>query len=51
MMTTTKDGLGIEEVPVGKVVQTQMVEDIPEGAGVVTEIPKSPQRLQPKKDK
>jgi len=41
MMTTTKDGLGIEEVLASEAVQTQMVEDVPEGVRVVKKIPKS----------
>ena len=50
-MMTTKDGLGIEEVIIGEDVQTPTVEDVPECAGVVAEIPKSPHTPQPKKDK
>ena len=50
-MTTTKDGLGIEEVTAGEAAQTPMVEDVPEGVGVVAEIPKSPHMPRPKKDK
>jgi len=42
MMTATKDGLGIEEVTTSEAAQTQMVEDVPKGSRVVTEIPKSP---------
>ena len=41
MMMATKDGLGIEEGIVGEAAKTPMVQDVPEGAGVVTEIPKS----------
>lgn len=50
-MTATKDGLGIEKITVGEAAQTQIVGNVPEGTGVVTEIPKSPQTPQPKKDK
>jgi len=38
----TKYGLEIEEGTAYEAVQTQMVEGLPEGAGVVTEILKSP---------
>lgn len=41
MMTTTKDGLGIEEITISEAIQTPMVEDVLEGTGVVAEIPKS----------
>ena len=41
IVTTTKDGLGIEEVPTGEATQTTMVEDVLGGTGVVAEIPKS----------
>jgi len=51
MMTVTKDGLGTKEGTADEVAQTPMVQDVPEGAGVVTEIPKSPQMPRPKKDK
>jgi len=51
MMTATKDGLGIEEVTIGKAAQTPMVENVLEGIRVVVEIPKSPRTLRPKKDK
>ena len=50
-MTDTKDGLGIEEGTTGEATQTPMVQDAPEGAGVVTEILKSPWTLWLKKSK
>jgi len=50
-MTTTKDGLGIEEVTAGKVVQALTMEDVPKGTEGVAEIPKSPCMPRPKKDK
>ena len=51
MVTSTKDGLGIEEVTTGEAAQTQMVEDALEGTRVVIEILKSPRTPRPKKDK
>lgn len=51
IMTTTKDGLGIEEGTASEAAQTPMVQDVPEGVGVVTKIPKSPWMSRPKKDK
>jgi len=50
-MTATKDGLTIEEVTTGEAAQTPTMEDVPEGAVVVAEIPKSLHTPRPKKDK
>ena len=47
MMTTIKDGLGIEE---GTVSEAAQIHDVPEGTGVVTEISKSPWTSRLKKD-
>lgn len=50
-MTTTKNGLAIEDVTISKAAQTPIVEDVLEGTGVVEKIPKSPRTLRPKKYK
>ena len=50
-MKATKECLAIEEVTVGEAEQTPMVEDVLEGTGVVTKIPKSPLAPQSKQDK
>jgi len=50
-MATTKDGSGIKEVIFGEVVQALTMEDVPEGVGVVAEIPKSSHMPRPNKDK
>jgi len=47
-MKITKDGLGIEEVTTGEAAQALTMEDVPEGAGIVAEIPKSPCTPRPK---
>jgi len=51
IMIATKDGLRIKEVTTSKAVQAPTMEDVPEGAKIVTEILKSPRTPRPKKDK
>lgn len=48
MMTTTKDGFGIQEGTIGEAVQ---IHNVPEGTGAMLEIPKSPWTPRPKKNK
>lgn len=49
-MTTTKDGMGIEEVITGKAAQPLTVEDVLKGVRIVADILKSP-CTPPKEDK
>jgi len=51
MMTATKDDLGIKEVTISEAAQTQMIEDVLEGVGVVIGIPKSLRTPRLEKDK
>ena len=50
-MTTTKNGLGIEEVTTSEATQAIVVEDVPKGVGVMAKIPKSSRTPRLKKDK